>query len=220
VPIYAVGGNRPRIDPSAFVHPLAIVMGRVEVGPHCYIGAGAALRGDWVTIRIGAGSNVQDMCVVHGEPGGEVLLAEESHLGHACIVHNARLMPDVMVGMGAVVSDDVELGEGSIVGAGAVVTSGLVCPPRSLLVGVPARIVGEVRAEMTAAKRQGTRWYQELARRCLTEMLEVSGVQPGAGDHDEVVGKSWPGAIEWQPWIEQTELFRQPAGEAEPRQEG
>jgi phenylacetic acid degradation protein len=215
LPIYAVGGNLPRIHPSAFIHPQAVVMGRVEIGPDCYIAAGATLRGDWVTIRIGAGSNVQDNCVVHGDVGGEVLLGEESHLGHGCLVHNARLDPDVLVGMGAVVSDEVHLGEGSIVGAGAVVARGLVAPPRSLLVGVPARIVGKVRAEMAAEKRLGTRWYQELARRCLSELVEVSP----APDESAGLGRVNAGAIEWRPWIEESELFRQRAGETHSGQE-
>ncbi|MBK5257047.1 MAG: phenylacetic acid degradation protein PaaY, partial [Vicinamibacteria bacterium] len=76
--LYALGGNAPRIHPSTFVHPLASVVGRVEIGPSCYIGAGANLRGDWVTITVGPGSNVQDCCTVHGSIGQLVELAEDS----------------------------------------------------------------------------------------------------------------------------------------------
>ncbi len=172
--LYSVGGNSPRIHPTAFVHPTASVIGRVEIGAGCYVGSGASLRGDWLTIRVGAGSNVQDCCVIHGFPGVTVLLEEESHLGHGCIIHGARVGRDVLVGMNAVVQDGAVLGDGCVVGAGCVVPAGLEVPAGRLIVGVPGKVVGEVPPAVRKNKRDGTRWYQELAVRCLLDLEEAS----------------------------------------------
>jgi carbonic anhydrase/acetyltransferase-like protein (isoleucine patch superfamily) len=189
-------------------------LGRVQIGPGCYIGAGAVLRGDWVTISVGAGSNVQDNCVIHGDPGGQVLLAEDAHLGHGCVVHSARVGRNSLVGMMAVVSDGADLGEDCIVGAGALVPAGMVVPAGMLAVGVPARVVGEVRPELALEKRRGTRWYQELARRCRHEVNQVQldvclqGESPAEEEAESLRVES----AEWRPWIEDTEMFRPPAG--------
>jgi phenylacetic acid degradation protein len=199
--LYAVGGNAPRIHPSAFVHPLAAVIGRVEVGPGCYIAAGASLRGDWVTIRVGAGSNVQDACAIHGPIGGTVDLGEDSHLGHGSIVHGACLERDVLVGMNAVILDDAVIGEGSIVASGCVVPSGLEVPAGMLVVGVPGRVTGPVRPDMRRKKQIGTRWYQQLAERCLHDLREVDAAECGA----DWQGDAWRGQSEWTTWFDELE---------------
>ncbi len=186
--LYAVGGNLPRIHPTAFVHPSASVIGRVEIGPRCYVGPGASLRGDWLTIRVGAGSNVQDCCTIHGFPGVTVELAEDAHLGHGCIIHGARVGRDVLVGMNAVVQDGAVLGDRCIVGAGCVVPAGLEIPADRLVVGVPGRVVGEVPASVRKNKGDGTRWYQELAARSLIDFEEVATDRCG---WDEAGPKSW-----------------------------
>lgn len=174
MPVYRLGDKKPRIHPTTFVHPLASVIGDVVLGPGCYVGPGASLRGDWVSIRVGAGANIQDSCAVHGFPGVEVVLEEDSHLGHGCIIHGAGVGRDVLVGMNAVVQDEVVLGEGCIVGAGCVVAHGTVVPPRKLVVGVPGKVVEDVSPEMRDRKREGTRWYQDLARECLSGFGELS----------------------------------------------
>lgn len=189
---YEVGGNRPRVHPSAYVHPLASLIGRVEVGPDCFIGPFASLRGDFSAIRVGAGANVQDSCTLHGAPDGEVVLEDDAHLGHGCIIHNARVGRNVLVGMNAVVLDGVVLGESCVVGSGCVVPSGLVVPPGKLIVGVPGKIVGDVKPDLAAFKRVGTRWYQHLAARTRESFVEVSL----EGCH-----ASEPGGP-WKPWIE------------------
>lgn|GEM_PF-157962 len=189
---YEVGGNRPRVHPSAYVHPLASLIGRVEIGEDCYIAPFASLRADFGIIRVAAGANVQDCCTVHGAPDGEVVLEEDAHLGHGCIIHNARVGRDVLVGMNAVVLDGVVLGEGCVVGSGCVVPSGLVVAPGKLLVGVPGRIVGDVHPDLAAYKRVGTRWYQHLAGRTRESIVEVSLDQCYAGED----------APPWSSWIE------------------
>ena len=199
--LYAVGGNLPRIHPTAFVHPLAAVIGRVEVGPGCYVGAGASLRGDWVTIKVGAGSNIQDSCAIHGSIGGTVELGEDSHLGHGSIVHGARLDRDVLVGMNAVVLDGAVIGEGCIIASGCVVPGGLEVPPGMMLVGVPGRVIGPVRPELKRSKQIGTRWYQQLARRCLADLHEVAAAECTGGWEQD----SWDGTESWTTWFDELE---------------
>jgi phenylacetic acid degradation protein len=201
MPLYSVGGNAPRIHPAAFVHPLAVVIGRVEVGPRCYVGAGASLRGDWVTIRVGAGSNIQDSCAIHGPIDGVVDLGEDSHLGHGSIVHGARLERDVLVGMNAVVLDGAVIGEGSIVASGCVVPGGLQVPPGMMVIGVPGKVSGEVRPEMRRTKQLGTRWYQQLTRRCLLDFRELGAERCGSGWQGDV----WAGSEEWTTWYDELE---------------
>jgi len=160
--LYAFNGYRPVVHPSAFVHPLAAVTGNVIIGRDVYIGPGAALRGDWGEIIVGDGCNVQENCTVHMFPGVTVLLEEGAHIGHGAIIHGARVGRNCLVGMNAVLMDNVQLGEECIVGALTFVAADSVWPPRQLIVGNPARAIKEVSDEMIAWKTQGTRLYQGL----------------------------------------------------------
>jgi phenylacetic acid degradation protein len=193
---YEFAGRRPLVHPSTFVHPLASIIGRVEIGPGCYVGAGACLRGDWLSIRVGSGSNVQDSCTVHGFPGAAVVLEEGAHLGHGCVVHGAHLFRNVLVGMNAVVQDGAELGEGSVVGAGCVVPAGMLVPAGKLVVGIPARVVGDVGEELREAKLGGTGWYQELAHRSLSAFTEVPAAECLSTDSSEAAWVPWAGGEE------------------------
>ncbi len=197
--LYAVGGNLPRVHPTSFVHPLASVIGRVEIGPGCYIGPGASLRGDWATILVGAGSNVQESCTVHGAIGETVVLEEDAHLGHGCIVHGAHVGRDVLIGMNAVVLDGAVLGARSVVGSGCVVPAAMVVPPGMLVVGVPGKIVGEAKAELLAFKKTGTSWYQQLTRRCLVDFAPVEA----AGCVTEEADGRGPGDTGWNTWFDE-----------------
>jgi carbonic anhydrase/acetyltransferase-like protein (isoleucine patch superfamily) len=160
--IYAFKGFIPVVDPTSFVHPQATVTGNVIIGKHCYIGPGAALRGDWGGIVLEDGCNVQENCTIHMFPGVTVRLEAGAHIGHGAIIHGATIGANAMVGMNAVVMDDVKVGAGSIIGALSFVKAATELPPRSLVVGNPARIVGEVSDAMLAWKTKGTRLYQML----------------------------------------------------------
>jgi phenylacetic acid degradation protein len=162
MPLYEVDGKRPRIDPTAFVHPEATIMGDVTIGAGVYVGPGARLRGDWGRIVVGDGSNVQENVVIHVQTDGETFLAEASHIGHAAILHTCRLDRHVWVGMGAVVLDYAELGEECLVAAGAVVLTGAKVPAGKLLAGVPAKVVGDVSEKMRQEMWEGTRLYQTI----------------------------------------------------------
>ena len=172
--VYAFEGFTPVVDPSAFVHPLAVLIGDVLVGPNCYVAPGASLRGDFGRILLGAGSNVQDNCVLHSFPGQDVRLEEESHVGHGAVLHGCSVRRGALIGIHAVVMDGVEVGEEAFVGASSFVRAGFVVPPRTLVTGVPARVVRELRAEELAWKATGTREYQELAARCLASLREAA----------------------------------------------
>ncbi|HUL47625.1 MAG TPA: transferase hexapeptide repeat family protein [Steroidobacteraceae bacterium] len=174
MPAYSFEGFTPVVDARAFVHPLAVLIGDVRVGPDCYVGPGASLRGDFGRILVGAGSNVQDNCVLHSFPGKDVLLEEGSHVGHGAVLHGCVVRRGALIGIHAVVMDDVVVGEEAFVGASSFLRAGFVVPPRMLVTGVPAKIVRALKPEELAWKATGTREYQELAARCLATLREVS----------------------------------------------
>jgi phenylacetic acid degradation protein len=172
--VYSLEGVVPVVDPSSFVHPQATLIGDVVIGPRCYIGPGASLRGDMGRIVVGAGSNVQDNCVLHTFPAKEVRLDEESHIGHGAVLHGCTVLRGTLVGINAVIMDDVVLGEQSLVGAASFVRAGFVVPPRTLVMGAPARVVRELTDQEMQWKAVGTREYQELAVRCLASLRECA----------------------------------------------
>lgn len=160
--LYEFNGYRPVVHASAFVHPQAAVTGNVVIGRDVYIGPGAALRGDWGEIVIKDGCNVQENCVVHMFPGTKVTLHPGAHIGHGAIIHGATIGANCLVGMNAVLMDDVELGEGCIVGALSFVPEGSKWEARKVILGNPARVVKDVSDEMLAWKTEGTGLYQRL----------------------------------------------------------
>src|SRR4028119_943738 len=147
---YEFNGIKPVVHPSSFIHPQAAVTGQVEIGKDVYIGPGAALRGDWGKIIIEDGCNVQENCTVHMFPGITVTLHAGAHIGHGAIIHGATVGRNSLIGMNAVLMDEVEVGEECIIGALAFVAAGTKLPRRSLVVGNPGKIIKEVSDEMIA----------------------------------------------------------------------
>jgi phenylacetic acid degradation protein len=168
--IYAIDGLVPVVDPSAFVHPQASLIGDVIVGPSCYVGPGASLRGDFGRIIVSDGANVQDCCILHSFPAHDTLLEPDAHIGHAAVLHGCTVRRGALIGIGAIVMDDVVVEEEAFVGAASFVRAGFVVPRRTLVTGVPARVVRELRSEEIAWKATGTREYQQLTRRCLASL--------------------------------------------------
>lgn len=171
--IYSFQGYIPVVHESSFVHPLAAVTGNVIIGKDCYIGPGAAIRGDWGQIILEDGVNVQENCTVHMFPGKSITLKESAHIGHGAIIHGANIGRNVLVGMNTVIMDDAEIGDESIVGAMAFVKAETIIPKRSLVVGNPAKVIKEVTDEMIAWKTKGTELYQQLPRDCHDSLREV-----------------------------------------------
>ena len=160
--IYQFKEYIPVIHESSFIHPQAAVTGNVIIGKDCYIGPGAALRGDWGQIIIEDGCNVQENCTVHMFPGITVLLKEGAHIGHGAIIHGAKIGKNCLVGMNAVIMDNVELGDECIVGALSLIKEEEIIPARSLVVGNPGKIIKQVSDAMMAWKTEGTSLYQKL----------------------------------------------------------
>ena len=158
--IYSFKGIIPVIHASSFIHPQSAVTGNVVIGKHCYIGPGAAIRGDWGKIIIEDGCNVQENCTIHMFPGITVLLKENAHIGHGAIVHGATIGKNCMVGMNSVIMDDVLLGDECIVGALTLIKEGEKIPFRSIVAGNPGKIIKQVTDEMIAWKTKGTELYQ------------------------------------------------------------
>lgn len=167
--IYKFKGFIPVVHESSFVHPQATVTGNVIIGKQCYIGPGAALRGDWGGIILEDGCNVQENCTIHMFPGVTVLLKEGAHIGHGAVIHGATIGRNCLVGMNSVIMDNVVLGDECIVGALSFIKEGDVFEARSLIVGNPAKKIKEVSDEMIGWKTKGTQLYQSLPNEMMKE---------------------------------------------------
>jgi phenylacetic acid degradation protein len=172
--IYSIDGVVPIVDPTAFIHPTATLIGDVVVGPHCYVGPNASLRGDMGQIVMKTGSNMQDGCIAHTFAGGEVFLDEGANVGHGAVLHGCFLGKYVLVGMNSVIMDGAEIGDYSFVGALAMVKANFKVPTKSIAVGVPARILRDLKEEEITWKRGGDEDYQSLIRRCQTTLKRVA----------------------------------------------
>ncbi len=176
VKVYAIDGVIPVVDPSAYVHPSAVLIGDVFVEAGCYIGACAALRGDIGRIVVGEGANVQDQCVMHCFPEAECRVGPWGHIGHGAVLHGAAVGAHALVGMNAVLMDGCVIGEAAFVAAMSFVPAGFEVPPRSLAAGVPAKVRRLLSDEEIAWKRRGTEEYQRIARRSRETLTEVEAL--------------------------------------------
>lgn len=170
--IYEFKGFIPVIHESSFIHPQAAVTGNVIIGKDVYVGPGAAIRGDWGQIIIEDGCNVQENCTIHMFPGKTITLKAGAHIGHGAIIHGANIGRNCLVGMNAVIMDDVELGDECIVGALTFIKAEMKIPNRKMIVGNPAVIVKDISDDMIAWKTKGTQLYQQLPKE-LYETLRV-----------------------------------------------
>ena len=179
--VYSIDGITPVVDPTAYVHPSAVLIGDVIVGARAYIGPCACLRGDMGRIVVEAGANIQDTCILHGFPGKDTVVGAESSIGHGAVLHGCVVGRGALVGMNAVVNDNAEVGEEAVVAALAFVKAEQKIPPRSLAAGIPARILRELSDQELRWKTDNMYIYQDLAKRSATTMREVealSAVEP------------------------------------------
>ena len=183
--IYEFNGFKPVIDESAFIHPQANVTGNVFIGKDVYIGPNAVLRGDWGKIVIEDGCNVQENCTIHMFPGTTTLLKKGAHIGHGAIIHGGTIGENTLIGMNAVIMDDVEIGEGSIVGALCFVPAKMQIPARKIVVGNPAKIVKDVSDKMLEWKTKGTALYQQLPNDCRNTLKECEPLRQPEKDRPE-----------------------------------
>jgi phenylacetic acid degradation protein len=182
MPCYSIDGVVPVVDPSAFVHPTAVLIGDVIVGPNCYVGPCASLRGDFGRIVLGTGVNVQDSCVIHGYPKRDTHIEENGHIGHGAVLHACTVRRGALVGIKAVVMDDAEVGEQAVVAACAFVPVGLHVAPRTMVAGIPARVKRTLADSDVEWNAEATRAYHDLTDRCLATLREtrpLPQVEPG-----------------------------------------
>jgi carbonic anhydrase/acetyltransferase-like protein (isoleucine patch superfamily) len=170
---YSFNGFNPVVHESSFIHPQAAVTGNVIIGKDVYVGPGAAIRGDWGEIIIEDGCNVQENCTIHMFPGKSMVLKAGAHIGHGAIIHGANIGANCLVGMNAVIMDDVTIGDECIVGALSFVKAGTQIPNRKMVVGNPAEVIKSVTDEMIAWKTAGTALYQQLPQQCFDTLKAV-----------------------------------------------
>ncbi|MEO7493445.1 MAG: phenylacetic acid degradation protein PaaY [Massilia sp.] len=188
VKVYQIDGVTPVVHPTAFVHPSAVLIGDVIVGAGCYVGPFASMRGDFGRLVLEAGANLQDSCVMHGFMDEETVVEVDGHIGHGAVLHGCRIKRNAMVGMNAVVMDRAVVGEESIVAAMSFVKAGMLIPPRSMVMGTPARVTRALTDEEVAWKSFGTSQYHALAVRSLNTMRLVDALGEAEPDRPRIEG--------------------------------
>jgi carbonic anhydrase/acetyltransferase-like protein (isoleucine patch superfamily) len=168
----------PRVDPTAFIAPTAVVLGDVTLGPRASVWYTSVLRGDMAPITIGADSNIQDGSVVHVDEGVPCRIGERVGVGHRVILHGCTVEDDSLIGMGSVLLNHVTIGRGSVVAAGAVIPEGMQVPPGSLVMGVPGRIVRSVDAGLSERIMETWKHYVEQARAHRAGRYPIFGTTP------------------------------------------
>lgn len=186
MPAYEFEGVWPVVDPAAFIHPTAVLIGDVIIGPGCLVGPGASLRGDLGRIIMKEGSNVQDNCIIHCFPGKDVIIEENGHVGHGAVLHGCTIKRNALIGMNSVIMDDAVIGENAFVGALSFVKAGMEVPPRMLVAGIPAKIMRELKNDEIDWKTKGTGVYQSLAQCYLVTMKEVTPLTEVPPDRERV----------------------------------
>ncbi|UTW04910.1 phenylacetic acid degradation protein PaaY [Amphritea atlantica] len=174
--VYSIDGITPVVDPTAYVHPTAVLIGDVIIGPGCYVGPAACLRGDFGRLELKKGANLQDTCVMHGFPGTDTVVEEDGHIGHGAVLHGCVIGKNALVGMNSVIMDGAVIGESAIVAAMSFVKASMDVPARTLVAGSPARVIKELTDKEIDWKSAGTRQYQELAIRSMNTMQEVEAL--------------------------------------------
>ncbi len=160
-------GKSPAFHPSARLAENCTVVGDVALGPSVSVWYGAVLRGDVAPIRVGAGSNIQDNCVLHCDRGAPLSLGRNVTVGHGAILHGCTVEDGCLIGMGATLLDGCVVGAGCIIGAGALVPQGKVIPPRSLVMGVPGKVIRTLTDEEAAASLANAGHYVQLGQELL-----------------------------------------------------
>lgn len=181
MPCYAYQGIVPVVDPTSYVHPLASLIGDVIVGPGCFIAPGASLRGDFGRIVVEGDSSIQDSVTVHANQLRDTIIRRGATIAHGSIIHGCEIGENSLIGMNAVILDNAIIGPENLVAALSLVKSDMETPPRSLVVGNPAKVVKTFEPHQVTWKNDGQGEYQKLARAALTDLIEAEPLAT-AGD--------------------------------------
>ena len=172
--IYELDGVAPRVAATAWVADSAQVIGNVELGEDSSVWFGTVVRGDTDSITIGAGSNIQDACVLHADFGKPLVVGERVTVGHQVMLHGCTIGDESLIGIGAVVLNGAKIGKNCLVGAGALVTEGKEFPDGSMIIGSPARVVRALTPEQAQGLRQGAQHYSENAQRFRSTLRKIA----------------------------------------------
>jgi carbonic anhydrase/acetyltransferase-like protein (isoleucine patch superfamily) len=162
--LYEFDGKTPKVDPDAYISPRASLIGNIEIGADSSVWEFASLRADLNFIRVGKGTSIQDNCTVHTTFMNPTIIGDYVTAGHNCVIHACTIGDRTVIGMGAIVLDGSKVGNDCVIGAGSVVTEGTVIPDRSLVLGIPAKVVKEVSDSMKEAFMAGAELYVELGK--------------------------------------------------------
>jgi phenylacetic acid degradation protein len=190
--VYSIDGIIPVVHPTAYLHPSAVLIGDVIVGARAYIGPAACLRGDFGRIVVEEGANIQDTCMLHGFPGKDTVVGADVTVGHGAVLHGCVVRRGALIGMNCVVNDNAEVGEDAVVAALAFVKAEARIPPRTLVAGIPARVLRELSGQEIQWKKDNMRLYQQLALRSIATMQEVEALTEVEADRKRI---DIPGAI-------------------------
>jgi carbonic anhydrase/acetyltransferase-like protein (isoleucine patch superfamily) len=187
-------GRVPRVHPTAFVAPTAVLIGDVEIGPEASVWFGAVLRADDPEhgIRIGARSSIQDNCVLHVSARGPTIVGDDVTVGHGAVFESCEIRRSALIGMNAVILHGAVIGEESLVAALSVVPEGMAVPPRTLVAGAPARVRKELDGEAAEWVRHSAAHYVELSRGYLAQGIGRSGQEADDGNPGEDTGEGAP----------------------------
>ncbi len=163
--VYEFEKRSPVVGDTSYVSHSASVIGKVRIGEECYIAPGAVVKGDYGEIRVGNGTSIQDNVIIHARPDELTMIGNNVTLGHGCIVHNATVKDDAVIGMGAIISDYSTVGEWAIIGEGAVVRARFEVPAGMIAVGVPAKVIGTVQDHHKEELTRFKAIYRDLAGR-------------------------------------------------------
>lgn len=182
MPVYRFQGIVPVLAPTSYLHPTASLIGDVIVGPGCFIGPGASLRGDFGRIVIEGDSSIQDGCTLHTSSTADCIVGRGATIGHGAVLHSCKVGEHVLVGINAVVLDGADVGAESLVAALTLVKADMRIPPRSLVAGNPARVIRALEGDKITWRNDGSGEYQRLAREALTDLTEcgpLAAAEPG-----------------------------------------
>lgn len=161
--ILTINGHTPQLDADSWVAPNASLLGQVSLAEGASVWYAATLRAEYEPIDIGAGSNIQDGCTIHVDPGFSVRVGADVSVGHNAVLHGCVVEDGALVGMGAIVLNGALVGAGSLIGAGALIPQGMVVPPRSLVAGVPGKVRRELSDDEVAGNAMNAQVYRHLA---------------------------------------------------------
>ncbi len=167
MPVYEFENKVPKIAQSSYLHPQAVLIGDVEIGKRCFIGAGAVLRGDFGRIRIGDGTSIQENCILHAGIDETLSIHDHVIVAHGAIVHEASVKSYVLVGMGSILMNRAFCEDHVLIAAGSIVKEGFHIPPKVVVGGNPAKIMRPISRDEIRAIHDGVKLYQQLAKRYL-----------------------------------------------------